>query len=54
MSVPVLFMLSWEAFEPRHSIVCRADEPRHFWWNVVLYVLAGLIFVGLYLYQNAR
>jgi hypothetical protein len=52
--MPAIFILSGEVFEPRHGIVCRANEPNRFWWNVVLYSLAGLFFIGLYVYQSGH
>ena len=50
--LPAIFILSGETFEPRGGIVCRAGEPKRFWWNVVMYSLGGLFFIGLYLYQH--
>jgi RsiW-degrading membrane proteinase PrsW (M82 family) len=38
----VVFTLSGETLERYHAIVYRAKEPKRFWWDVVLYFLAGL------------
>jgi hypothetical protein len=35
----------------RPGIVDRSVEPKRFWWNVVVYFLGGLFFIGLYLYE---
>jgi hypothetical protein len=46
--------LTGETFEAsRHhpGIVNRSEEPKRFWWNLVIYFLGGLFFVGLYLCQ---
>ena len=51
---PVIFILSGEVFVPRHGIVSRAEEPKRFWWDVVLYSLAGLFFIALHVLQNRR
>ena len=50
--VTAVFTISGEALEQYHGIVCRTEEPKRFWWDVVLYFLSGLFFIGLYLYQN--
>ena len=49
-----VFTLSGETLERFHGIVCRSKEPKRFWWDVVLYFLGGLFFIGLYLYQNSN
>lgn len=43
-----------ETLEPRRAFVYRAEEPRRFWWNIVFYFLAGLICIGVYLFQNSN
>jgi hypothetical protein len=45
--------LSGAAFRPYHGLVYRAEDPKHFWWNVVGWVFFGLFFIALYLLQNA-
>ena len=50
----VVFTLSGETLERDHGIVYCAKEPKRFWWDVVVYFLAGLFFIGLYLYQNSN
>jgi H+/Cl- antiporter ClcA len=47
-----VFTLSGETLERYHGFVSRAEEPKRFWWDVVVYFLGGLFFIGLYLYQN--
>jgi hypothetical protein len=32
--------------------VYRAREPKWFWWNVALYFLVGVFFIGLCLYKS--
>jgi hypothetical protein len=34
-----------------HGWVDRAEEPNYFWWQVAFFFLAGLGFIGYYLYQ---
>ena len=51
-----VFSLGGEAFtfeKPVH-IVSRAESPKRFWWSVVAWFLAGLFFIGAYLYQNTN
>ena len=48
------FAISGEAFERFGRIAYRAEEPKRFWWDVVLCFLAGLFFIGLYLYKNSN
>jgi hypothetical protein len=49
-----LFTLSGEAFERYGRTVDRTKEPKRFWWDVVMYFLVGLFFIGLYFYQNSN
>ena len=49
-----VFTLSGETLERYHGIVRRAKEPKRFWWDVVMYFIAGLFFIGLYLYQSSH
>jgi len=49
-----VFALSGEAFVRFGGIVQRSEEPKRFWWNVVMCFLSGLFFIGLYLYQNSK
>jgi len=49
-----VFTLSGETLERYHGIVSRAEEPKRFWWDVVVYFLLGLFFIGLYWYQNSN
>ncbi len=47
-----VFTLSGETLERYHGIVCRSEEPKRFWWDVVVYFFLGLFFIGLYIAQN--
>ena len=47
-------MLSGETLQRGRSIVYRAEEPRRFWWDVVIWIVAGLISIGVYLYQDSK
>ena len=49
-----VFTLSGETLERYHGIVYRSKKPKRFWWDVVLYFLSGLFFIGLYLYQSSN
>jgi membrane protease YdiL (CAAX protease family) len=49
-----VFTLSGETLERNRGIVYHAKEPKRFWWDVVLYFIAGLFFIGLYWYQNSN
>lgn len=35
----------------RYRWVYRAKEPKDFWWTVAIYYLAGVFFIGCFLYQ---
>lgn len=52
--ITAVFALSGETWERGGGIVDRTKEPKRFWWDVVLCFLAGLFFIGLYLYQNSN
>jgi len=54
LTVAAAFALSGEAFERYGRTVDRAEEPQRFWWDVAMCFLAGLFFIGLYLYQNSN
>ncbi len=49
-----VFTLSGETLERYHGIVYRSEERKRFWWDVVIYLIGGLFFIGLYLYQNSN
>jgi hypothetical protein len=46
-------ILTGEAFQTGryigHRFVDRSEEPKRFWWIVVIYLLGGLVFIGLYI-----
>ena len=46
--------LSGASPERGGDIVYRADEPRRYWWSVIIYLLMALFFIGLYLHQNSK
>ena len=52
--VTAIFVVSGETLERYHGIVLRTKEPKRFWWDVVMYFLGGLFFIGLYLYQISK
>jgi predicted cation transporter len=54
LAVTAVFTLSGETLERYNGVVSRAQDSKRFRWNVVMYFLAGLFFIGLYLYQRAR
>jgi uncharacterized membrane protein YfcA len=47
-----VFTLTGETLERGRGFVYRAEEPKRFWRDVVVYFLLGLFFIGLYWYQN--
>ncbi|HUA99525.1 MAG TPA: hypothetical protein VMA34_14435 [Terracidiphilus sp.] len=49
--VAVVFTLTGESIGRYQGLVNRAENPKRFWWNVALFFLGGIIFIGLYLYH---
>lgn len=49
-----MFAVSGEAFQPRYGIVCRAEEPKRFFSNVVMWFLAGIFFICLHFFQGPQ
>ena len=49
MLIVLASTLTGETLEGRHGFVDRSKEPKRFWWNVVIYFLGGLFFIGLYI-----
>ncbi len=45
---------TFEANRYRPRFVDRSEEPKRFRWNVVIYFLGGLFFIGLYIAQNSN
>jgi hypothetical protein len=37
---------AWDRF---HGWVYRAEEPTRFWWEVSMYFLVGVLFIGIFL-----
>jgi hypothetical protein len=40
--------VSWARYG---RVIHRAQEPKEFWWNVAIYYLAGVLFIGYFLYK---
>jgi energy-coupling factor transporter transmembrane protein EcfT len=49
--IAVVFTLTGETVERYRGMVYRAEEPKRFWWDVALFYLGGIFFIGLYLYN---
>jgi hypothetical protein len=43
----VVFTLTGETVERNHGMVCGAEEPKRFWWDVALFYLGGIFFIAL-------
>jgi hypothetical protein len=52
-SAAVVWTCTGKAWVRFHGWVYRAQEPNRFWWEVAMYYLGALLFVGLYLYERA-
>lgn len=50
ISAAAVFTCTGKAWVRVHGWVYRAKEPRWFWWEVALYYLVGVWFVGYFLY----
>ena len=48
------FMLTGETLERYRGIVRRDEDPKRYWWDVVMWFLFGLFFIGLYFYQKSN
>jgi hypothetical protein len=51
ISAAVVFTFTGKAWVRFNGWVYRAKEPRWFWWEVALYYLAGVWFVGYFFYR---
>jgi hypothetical protein len=49
----VVFTLTGESLE-RGRMAHRAEEPKRFWWDVALFYLGGIFFIGLYLFNISK
>jgi hypothetical protein len=49
----VVFTLTGESLE-RGRMAHRAEEPKRSWWDVALFYLAGIFFIGLYLFNISK
>jgi len=47
-------MLTGETLERYRGIVRRDEDPKRYWWDVVMWFLFGLFFIGLYFYQKSN
>ena len=54
LAVAAASILTGQGIEPRRRTVYRAEEPRQFWFIVTVFCLAGLFFIGLFLYQRSK
>jgi hypothetical protein len=55
--IAAVSVLTGKTLERYHGLVSRDEEPKRFWGDIVTYLIAGLIFIGLslvafYLYEN--
>jgi hypothetical protein len=50
ISAAVVWTRTGRAWVRFHGWVYRAKEPRWFWWEVALYYLVGVCFVGYFLF----
>ena len=48
------FLLTGKTLERYGRFMSRAEDPKRFWWDVVMWFLIGFFFIGLYLYQNSN
>lgn len=48
----VVWTCTGKAWVRFHGWVYRAQEPKWFWWEVALYYLVGLGFIGYFLYLS--
>ena len=52
--IAVVFTLAGETLERGYGMVDRAEEPNRFWWNVAMFYLGGLLFIGVFLYKISK
>jgi hypothetical protein len=50
-SAAVVWTCTGRAWVRFHGWVYRAKEPKWFWWEVALYFLCAVLFVGIFLYK---
>ena len=51
-SAAVVWTCTGKARTRFHGWVYRAKEPDVFWWVVAIYYLAGVLFIGTFLYES--
>jgi hypothetical protein len=51
---PVAATLTGQSLERFGKMVTRAESPNRFWWNVAFFYAAGLLGIGIFLYQNSN
>jgi hypothetical protein len=49
-SAAVVWTCTGKAWVRFHGWVYRAKEPNRFWWEVAMYYLGGVFFIGYFLY----
>jgi H+/Cl- antiporter ClcA len=52
--VSVIYAVSGKVLTRFRGVIFRDEEPNRFWRAVVMCFLGGLLFIGLYLYQNSK
>ena len=53
MAVVLISLLTGRTLVKYQGIVSRTDEPKTFWWSVVVDFLLGLVCFGFYLYTSS-
>jgi hypothetical protein len=51
ISAAVVFTCTGKVWVRLNGWIYRAKEPKWFWWEVALYFLGGICFVGCFLYE---
>jgi len=50
LAAAVVFTCTGKAYGRFGVSASRAEGPTQFWWSIAIYYLAGVIFIGIYLY----
>jgi hypothetical protein len=50
-SAAVVWTCTGKALVRFRGWVYRAEEPNRFWWEVAMYYLGGVFFIGVFMYQ---
>ncbi len=51
LAAAVASMCIGKTFGRSGGVVSRAKEATQFWWGVVIYFLAAIVSIGIYLYE---